>query len=415
MSKLAPLVLAVLASASHAQLLSTAFTYQGELTEAGAPAAGLYDFQFTLFNRDLNTQVGPTVCADNVVVVDGRFALQLDFGVSPAEADHDLQLQVRRDTGLLCGNLAGFTTLGPNQPVTAAPMALTSKRAADSDRLGGQLPSFYTSAASITTGTLSDARLSTNVPRMNSASAQTFTGPLSFSGSTQFTSMSVQNITINGGTLAGNGAGITGIAANNLATGTLNDARLSANIPRLNAANTFTQNSIFSNALSVGGNLSVGGTLTADAVTLAAPVARTLTLSPLDFGQGGIIVITSEPMLLTNTAVTGPNSAFAPIHLPQGASITALRVNGEDDASNSFTVSLVRRDLNGGGGGTVAGVTSNTNSAGDRVFSDTTISAPVVDNANFFYFVRVDIEPTSIGTLLVRSVRVEYTVTNPVY
>lgn len=414
MSKLAPLLLLTLASASHAQLLSTAFTYQGEVSDAGAPAAGLYDFQFTLFNRDLNTQVGPTVCADNVPVVDGRFTIQLDFGISPAEADHDLQLQVRRDTGLLCGNPAGFITLGPNQPVTAAPLALTAKRAADSDRLGGQLPSFYTSAASITTGTLSDARLSTNVPRMNAASAQTFTGPLSFSGSTQFTSMSVQNITITGGTLAGSGAGITGIAANNVATGTLNDARLSTNIPRLNATNTFTQNGSFSNALSVGGNLSVGGTVTANAVTLATPVARTLTLSPLEFGNGGAFIGTLEPMALSNSSLTFTQSAFAPVHLPQGATITALRVNGEDDASNSFTVFLFRRDLNGAGGGTVASVTSNTNSPGDRVFSDTTISAPVVDNANFLYFVKVEIEPTSIGTLLVRSVRIEYTVTNPV-
>lgn len=42
------LLLASLAPPAGAQLLGTAFTYQGSLKEAGAPAVGSFDFQFAL-------------------------------------------------------------------------------------------------------------------------------------------------------------------------------------------------------------------------------------------------------------------------------------------------------------------------------------------------------------------------------
>src|SRR5690606_8034087 len=44
-----------------------------------------------------------------------------------------------------------------------------------------------------------------------------------------------------GGTISGNGSGLTNLNASNLSSGTLADARLSSNVPLLNAANTFTK------------------------------------------------------------------------------------------------------------------------------------------------------------------------------
>ena len=62
------------------------------------------------------------------------------------------------------------------------------------------------------------------------------------------------------GTLSGNGAGLTNLNASNLASGTIPDARQSANIPLLNAANTFSASTnTFSNDLVVGGNLHTPG------------------------------------------------------------------------------------------------------------------------------------------------------------
>src|SRR5690606_31654130 len=43
-----------------------------------------------------------------------------------------------------------------------------------------------------------------------------------------------------GGTITGNGSGLTNLNASNLSSGTLADARLSSNVPLLNAANVFT-------------------------------------------------------------------------------------------------------------------------------------------------------------------------------
>jgi hypothetical protein len=57
--------------------------------------------------------------------------------------------------------------------LSAKYLGLTAK-AADSDKLNGQLGSFYTNAANLT-GNLSDARLSTNIPRLN-ATTNNFTG-----------------------------------------------------------------------------------------------------------------------------------------------------------------------------------------------------------------------------------------------
>ena len=61
--------------------LGTGFTYQGKLTDGGAPANGTYDFEFKLYN-DLSagSQVGSTVSQGGVTVTDGLFTVQLDFG-----------------------------------------------------------------------------------------------------------------------------------------------------------------------------------------------------------------------------------------------------------------------------------------------------------------------------------------------
>jgi hypothetical protein len=104
---------------------STAFTYQGSLEDGGAPAGGLHDFRVNLFNAASGgVAVGPPQCADDVDVIGGVFTLQLDFGQAYATtAERYLDIQVRRDTGLTCGDLTGYTTMAPRQQLTAAPFA----------------------------------------------------------------------------------------------------------------------------------------------------------------------------------------------------------------------------------------------------------------------------------------------------
>src|SRR5882672_2880684 len=73
----------VTASAAFAQQ-TTAFTYQGKLTDTGNPANGSYDLQFKLFDTvtvGAGAQQGATFVR-NPVTSAGVFSVQLDFGAS---------------------------------------------------------------------------------------------------------------------------------------------------------------------------------------------------------------------------------------------------------------------------------------------------------------------------------------------
>ncbi|MCX7841183.1 MAG: hypothetical protein N2559_17230, partial [Anaerolineae bacterium] len=110
--------------------LGTAFTYQGQLKDDGAPANGTYDFEFALFDAaTAGTQVGLTVTLNNVAVTNGLFTVQLDFGNPFWQQQTYLQVRVRKS------GTTSFTTLNPRQTLTAAPVAMA-------------LPGVYTNQAS---------------------------------------------------------------------------------------------------------------------------------------------------------------------------------------------------------------------------------------------------------------------------
>src|SRR5256885_184949 len=107
------------------QTLGTEFTYQGQLKNGGSRASGLHDLRFRLFDASVaGAQVGTTLCVDNVVMSDGLFTVALDFGAVFAGQQRFLEIEVRADTALSCGNATGFVTLTPRQPLSAAPNAL---------------------------------------------------------------------------------------------------------------------------------------------------------------------------------------------------------------------------------------------------------------------------------------------------
>ena len=63
--------------------MGTVFTYQGELSNGGVPVDEPLDgcdFQFTLWDADVDgSQVGPML-TPTALVADGRFTVALDFG-----------------------------------------------------------------------------------------------------------------------------------------------------------------------------------------------------------------------------------------------------------------------------------------------------------------------------------------------
>jgi hypothetical protein len=130
---LASLVICLSPSAA-ADPLTTAFTYQGRLTNSGSAASGLYDFEFLLF--DGANQLGVN-CYDNVQVTGGLFTVVLDFGAQFNGQQRELEIRVRLNTGLNCSNVTGFTTLSPRQDLTVVPHASFSVSAGNAGLLDG--------------------------------------------------------------------------------------------------------------------------------------------------------------------------------------------------------------------------------------------------------------------------------------
>ena len=122
-------------SSSLAQ--GTGFTFQGKLSDGGAPASGNFDLQFKLFDSPTTgSQQGSTLTLSPVTVTAGIFTVQLDFGACAScfnGASRFLEIAVKPTSG------GSFTTLGPRQPVTSTPYAIKSLNAGTADGLTGVL------------------------------------------------------------------------------------------------------------------------------------------------------------------------------------------------------------------------------------------------------------------------------------
>ena len=99
---------------------SSAFTYQGQLTENSSPANGVYDFQFVLLDAPTGGNALETNQAAPVVVNNGIFTVSLDFG-STAFDGHARWLEMGVRTN---GSVSPYTLLSAVQPITAVPYAI---------------------------------------------------------------------------------------------------------------------------------------------------------------------------------------------------------------------------------------------------------------------------------------------------
>src|ERR1700759_1381724 len=99
-------------SVARADPQDTAFTYQGSLTENGAPANGNVDLTFTLFGSAMGTdQIGTPIVMPAFPVVNGRFSTDLDFPGAFTGQQTWLEVTV------------GSQILAPRQPVNTVPVA----------------------------------------------------------------------------------------------------------------------------------------------------------------------------------------------------------------------------------------------------------------------------------------------------
>lgn len=116
------LAAATLVNLAGAAPVGNAFTYQGELKSGGSLVNGTADMQFRLFDAAADgAQIGATLTATNVQVVDGKFVVQLDFGAAPFSTGEGrfLEIAVRQPAGG-----GAYTTLTGRQSLRPAPYAL---------------------------------------------------------------------------------------------------------------------------------------------------------------------------------------------------------------------------------------------------------------------------------------------------
>jgi hypothetical protein len=137
------LTLVLTAGATFAQ--TSSFTYQGRLTDAGSPATGFYDLQFSLFDTaDGTVKIGQTQNVLNVSVSSGVFTVTLDFGPNAFPGQSRFLEIGARPSG------AGpFNVMLPRQQITSTPYAVRSLNTGSADvannaqQLGGIAASQY--------------------------------------------------------------------------------------------------------------------------------------------------------------------------------------------------------------------------------------------------------------------------------
>lgn len=111
---------------TEAAQVDTAFTYQGQLLEAGSPANGSYDFQFSLYDAESGgTQAGITI-SQNLTVSNAYFYTSLDFGTGVFDGT-----AFWLETAVSPAGAGSYTTLSPRQPLNPAPYALCAVSVVD--------------------------------------------------------------------------------------------------------------------------------------------------------------------------------------------------------------------------------------------------------------------------------------------
>lgn len=134
-----------LAIVGSARAQTTAFTYQGRLTDNSVAANGTYDMQFKLFDSQTvgsGTQYGSMVAVPNVTVTSGIFTVQIDFGACPLcfnGSSRFLETAVKKSSD------PTFVTFGPRQAVNSNPYAIRSLNSTAADGLGSACVNCVTS------------------------------------------------------------------------------------------------------------------------------------------------------------------------------------------------------------------------------------------------------------------------------
>lgn len=377
------IALAALATLAATPASAEPFTYQGQLNEAGAPASGIYDFHFQLFDAPAGgSQIGPTLLFNDVAVTDGIFTVDPDFGDVFNEDDAYLFIQVRE--GASSGR---YTDLLPRSPITAAPKAQYATTA------GTVLNPQWTEAPGVLTYGAGTDRVFIN--RTNAiTSAEVFGVHSDIPG---FVGMYV-----------------SGPASSRPFYGYSVDGAVTAY--------TFidgSENWVLANSSGIGtlrvtpeGDTFILGEATADSFNYSAPKTSYASVMGDSFhaasdapfrasaGNGNAYLL-----------VSGSGTMVAPIQLPHGAIVTNVRFYFNDTFSGGNLSFTLTRRTHGSAGFTFMAIVDTAGFNGNYLFNEESfISSPVINNDLYSYQLRVFSSNWSANSQLsIQSVVVEYT------
>jgi hypothetical protein len=111
----------VMLSAIAISAQTTAFSYEGRLTDGRSLANGKYEMPFKLFDAATEgTQIGATIASATVPASNGVFTVHLDFGANAfSGAERFLEISLRP-----AGSTSPYTKLATRQQIVSPPYAI---------------------------------------------------------------------------------------------------------------------------------------------------------------------------------------------------------------------------------------------------------------------------------------------------
>ncbi|GEM_PF-3600033 len=392
-----PTATAVLAAAvlTAAPALAQDFVYQGSLSDNNQPADGLYDLTFEYYTAISGGAALQTATRDDVQVTDGVF--QVSLPMPPSDDARFLELAVRDGA-----STGGYTQLLPRTFIASTPYATKALNVEWDRNMSDYL-------------TFGDGNEIVLINRQNRIGAEYFgvgADTDSFGGMYVSTSGSA------GLPFYGYDTGFGADAfAYHYLDGATNELRF--------VIDGFTDNFVMrpNGDLIVEDDLVAGGSVTAEDFSYESPQTRYFSVSGNTFTPGNNIpyeAFTSLGSGLYPDAAVSQAWYLAPINLPDGAVITELQAALFDNLNgSSVRLNVLRQSLTttGNGASTLAVVDTAglAASPSNRILTDTTIQAPVIDNQNFsYFFFAFFINPTGNGNdVRLASARLSYTVDSP--
>lgn len=326
------LVFCIAFTFGSARAQTSAFTYQGKLSDMSVPANGQYDFTFRLLDAASGgNQIGTDAVFDNVQVTNGIFTVNLNFGAQAFTGGGQRFLEISVRPGAETG---AYTTLAPRQQITSSPFSVKAISATSADALSslcdlcvtnGQIQSIDGSKITGAVANATTAAVAGNVTGIVQI-ANGGTG----SSTKNFVDLSTDQ-TVGGnktftGILNGNGSGLTNIP------GALRWQTISGSAQQAQPNNGYLANSSEPVTITLPTAPNVG-----DVVRIAAVGAGGWKIAQ-NVGQS--IIVTQIKFFNENWTPRGPNSDWRDIAMSaDGTKLTAIsgRIYTSSDSGLSWT------------------------------------------------------------------------------